>query len=99
MFNKIYFKVNIPSVEIPASDPVISGAPQLRNIRKETTRFVPTQTLRVNRPTASTPRKLTINSNQSMFKGQQSYQKKPSNDNKSTDKACDDFLREIQDLL
>ncbi|KAI1722603.1 hypothetical protein Ddc_06770 [Ditylenchus destructor] len=89
-----------PTVDVASSEPVISAAPQMRNLKKETTKFVPTS-LRIPRPNPSQAhRKAPTHHGAAMISA--NIKAKASNaaaTGKSTDEACDDFLREIQGLL
>lgn len=96
------FQVNKPSVEVP-TPAVISAEPALRNMKKEATRFVPTA-LRVQRAgpaTATSHRPIGPNLSGIHKPSRPAPPKaKPAaQPMKSTDEACEDFLREIADLL
>lgn len=70
----------------------------MRNFKKETTRFVPTA-LHVGRPDTNKPKPFipsAVKTQPVMKTRAPTTAKKPG---KSADDACDDFLREIQDLL
>jgi len=87
-------QITSPQVEdVPKTDPVISAAPQMRNLAGESTRFVPTA-LRAPRTQPVKPK--------APRAVQQGIKKAASNNphaNTSVDEACDLFLKEIQDLL
>lgn len=94
--------MNKPTVNAPSSSSAtISAAPQMRNIKQETTRFIPTA-LKVTRPTPPVVvnKKLVVAENETFIHKQP--KSKPQNNQKflkTTDETCDEFLREIQDLL
>uniref|UniRef100_A0A914GVF9 WW domain-binding protein 11 n=1 Tax=Globodera rostochiensis TaxID=31243 RepID=A0A914GVF9_GLORO len=120
-----------PSVNIAAAAPkassapgggeaaIISASPQMRNIRRESTRFVPTA-VKIQRPLVKAPSTVPATSGIGprvpttcsaagrtvpkalMVKQRQgggtAQHQKPSR-TKTTDEACDDFLRELEGLL
>lgn len=93
--------MNKPTVNISSTgSATISAAPQMRNIKQETTRFVPTS-LKVTRPTPPVVNKKLVIAENETFIHKQKTSNKQVNQKfvKTTDEACDDFLREIQDLL
>uniref|UniRef100_A0A1I7RSQ0 EKA-like protein n=1 Tax=Bursaphelenchus xylophilus TaxID=6326 RepID=A0A1I7RSQ0_BURXY len=75
---------------------VISAAPQMRNFKKETTKFVPAA-LQVRRP-ATQPKSKPISRTPIGQSGGQIIAA-PAVGGKSADQTCDEFLREISDLL
>ncbi|KAI6223656.1 hypothetical protein M3Y99_01440000 [Aphelenchoides fujianensis] len=78
------------------ADAVISAEPQMRNLTKEATRFMPTA-LQVTRPSTSKPKAplptSTIAPNRPAAKSE------APKGGMSADDKCDEFLREIQDLF
>ncbi|CAD5225167.1 unnamed protein product [Bursaphelenchus okinawaensis] len=87
-----------PSLAPPTAsgEAVISAAPQMRNFKKETTKFVPAA-LQVRRPaTQFKPKPI---SRKPVGKPRQQQADTAPAVAGSADKACDDFLREISDLL
>ncbi|KAI6223073.1 hypothetical protein M3Y99_01464400 [Aphelenchoides fujianensis] len=78
------------------ADAVISAEPQMRNLTKEATRFMPTA-LQVTRPSTSKPKaplpSSTIPANRPAVKSE------APKGGMSADDKCDEFLREIQDLF
>uniref|UniRef100_A0A915E1I1 WW domain-binding protein 11 n=1 Tax=Ditylenchus dipsaci TaxID=166011 RepID=A0A915E1I1_9BILA len=85
-------QVVIPTVNV-TSDPIISAAPQMRNLKRETTRFVPTA-LRVSRPAPPVVKAMsggTIIPNKKNNSGQAKQNPAAA---KSTDQAYDEFLKE-----
>ncbi|KAI6237252.1 hypothetical protein M3Y95_00245600 [Aphelenchoides besseyi] len=73
---------------------VISAEPQMRNLKKEATRFMPTA-LQVTRPSTTKPKAFIPNS----LVPNRLTTKSTAKPSKSADEACDEFLREIQDLF
>ena len=109
-----FFKVVKPSVEEPQSsasgETVISAAPQMRNIKREATRFVPTA-VKIGKPVVPTvigpkiptssvagPTKLLPRS-QTKSKPKPTGQSAAGGGMKSVDEACDEFLKELDGLL
>ncbi|KAL3068460.1 hypothetical protein niasHT_030751 [Heterodera trifolii] len=107
-----------PSVTIASSTPqaaaaaeqaIISAGPQMRNIRREATRFVPTavkiQRPLVHAPTVSAtgigPRVPTMGSTTAgrLMPQKVLAKKQQPKRTKTTDEACDEFLRELEGLL
>lgn len=72
----------------------ISAEPQMRNLKKEVTRFVPTS-LHVRRPDTTKPKPLVP----STFTFAKPRAPAANRVGKSADQACDEFLKEINDLL
>lgn len=70
----------------------------MRNIKKETTRFVPT-TLRVSRPAPPVVNRKAIRIENNIFLHTRPKQQNSQQFVKSADETCNEFLREIQDLL
>jgi len=88
-----------PVVDKPSTETVISAKPQMRNLKRETTRFVPSS-LRVQRPipTAVGPKIPAGPGTQTItHKMKTGQQRKGAY--KSVDDACDDFLKELEGLL
>jgi hypothetical protein len=92
--------VNKPKVDAPATAAVISAEPQMRNMKKEVTRFVPT-TLRVQRvppqPVVAKPKQTSAIPNRNVVGSISSSGM--SSQVKSADEACEEFLKEIEGLL
>lgn len=104
-------RVTVPVPLVPDEKVIISGAPQMRNIKREATRFVPTA-VKIQRPlVASTigpripasagsklvpPRTTTTAAGQRPKTGKGAQQPGAG---KSVDQACDDFLKELEGLL
>lgn len=101
-------------VKSEATQPVISAAPQMRDLWKETTRFIPTNLHVKKSSTTVKPRKV-INYQQAAAQAA-ALQKRPRESqprvqqplvpdfvNQTTtadpDKACDDFLASLKDLM
>jgi hypothetical protein len=96
-----------PNVIIP-SEKIISAAPQMRNITRESTRFVPTA-VKIQRPivpsvigpkiptsSVAGPTKLVP---RNAVKPKTKSTVPENQPGKSVDEACDDFLKELQGLL
>lgn len=96
----------------PNVETIITAGPQMRNVKKETTRFVPTA-VKIQRPVVPTvvgpkiptssvagPTKLVPRSSQIKTNQKQTKSINSAIDaTKSVDEACDDFLKELDGLL
>ena len=83
----------------PPTETVISAEPQMRNLKREATRFIPSS-LRVQRPIATAAGqfpKIPATGTQTIDnKNKRPKAKGPS---KSVDEACDEFLKELEGML
>ncbi|KAI6223704.1 hypothetical protein M3Y99_01438300 [Aphelenchoides fujianensis] len=80
------------------ADAVISAEPQMRNLTKEATRFMPTA-LQVTRPSTSKPKAPLPASTLAAAGRPPAAKSEAPKGGMSADDKCDEFLREIQDLF
>lgn len=110
--NLLLVQVVKPSVDVNASASsrgaevaTISAGPQMRNIRREATRFVPTA-VKIQRPLVHPPPAASANAASigprvpiaSAHRTTSTISVKQQR-TKTADEACDDFLRELQGIL